>query len=519
MLDSTFFFSRNYAYDFISFFKFFSTINFYFILISLLFLSVVFYFTEYNFLVFYKKNHVVKKYIRFLLLVQILISFFFFLFSFFSYLYVLYTHSNLYINHNYYFPKLYSFLDLDFYFFNLFSTSLNFSIDFFGYSLIFLAYTVGLISLSILDTRIYWKNIKYLYTFNIFVLVVYFYASVSNLLLFFFFYEALLLPSFLFVYFISPSKRAVQASIYFIIWTQIGSVLVLIVFSYLTIVLNVYNFFSLKFVILSNIEAFFLYFLLFLGFGFKVPIWPFHYWLTKTHVEAPSGFSIYLSGFLVKSALFGFYKISSSFLVNVDTTIFLVLCFFSVFDSSLKMWGQTDLKKIAAYGTIQEMNLIYMALVLGDVFSIYCAVLFVLTHAYLSAFMFFMVDCIYKRFHTRSIVSINGIFSLCPNLAISILVMLVCFSGLPGTVKYTVEFLLFGGLMEYSLLFCFLIMVTANILGLIGFSKNWFNAIFGLKIKKVTYAVLDLTAKELLIVCILVFFLFYFSFFLNYFLM
>lgn len=181
------------------------------------------------------------------------------------------------------------------------------------------------------------------------------------------------------------------------------------------------------------------------------------------------------------------------------------------------MWGQTDLKKIAAYGTIQEMNLIYLALVLGDVFSIYCAILFVLTHAYLSAFMFFLVDCIYRRFHTRAVTSINGIFSLCPNLAISILCMLICFSGLPGTVKFSVEFLLFSGLLEYSLFFCILIMLVANVFGLIGFSKNWFNSLFGLKIKKVGYAILDMTAKELLLIFILIFFLFYFSFFLNYF--
>jgi formate hydrogenlyase subunit 3/multisubunit Na+/H+ antiporter MnhD subunit len=59
--------------------------------------------------------------------------------------------------------------------------------------------------------------------------------------------------------------------------------------------------------------------------------------LTKTHVEAPSGFSIYLSGFLVKSALFGFYKITTNLNLNFDSIIFIVLCFFSVFDASLKM--------------------------------------------------------------------------------------------------------------------------------------------------------------------------------------
>jgi hypothetical protein len=63
-----------------------------------------------------------------------------------------------------------------------------------------------------------------------------------------------------------------------------------------------------------------------------------------------------------------------------------------------------------------------------------------------------------------------------------------------------------------------LLMFVANVLGLVGFSKNWFNSIFGLKIKKISLSILDLTAREILIIFLIIFFLFYFSFFLNYFL-
>jgi formate hydrogenlyase subunit 3/multisubunit Na+/H+ antiporter MnhD subunit len=82
--------------------------------------------------------------------------------------------------------------------------------------------------------------------------------------------------------------------------------------------------------------------------------------LTKTHVEAPSGFSIYLSGFLVKSALYGFYKLTNILCGDFDTSIFITITMIGVIDASLKMWGQTDLKKLVAYGTIQEMNLIFL---------------------------------------------------------------------------------------------------------------------------------------------------------------
>jgi len=120
-----------------------------------------------------------------------------------------------------------------------------------------------------------------------------------------------------------------------------------------------------------------------------VPIWPLHYWLTKTHVEAPSGFSIYLSGFLVKSALFGFYKLTNILCGDFNTSFFITITMVGVIDASLKMWGQTDLKKLVAYGTIQEMNLIFLVFCWGDTNAISSGILFTVTHSFLSALMFF----------------------------------------------------------------------------------------------------------------------------------
>lgn len=96
-----------------------------------------------------------------------------------------------------------------------------------------MAYIVGIISFLALDIRIYWKNIRFIFICNFLVLVIYLFTITNDLLLMFLFYEAMLIPSFLFVYFISPYKRGIQASLYFLIWTQLGSLLVLCAISYL----------------------------------------------------------------------------------------------------------------------------------------------------------------------------------------------------------------------------------------------------------------------------------------------
>ena len=398
---------------------------------------------------------------------------------------------------------------------NLFLVYFEFSIDFFGIILLFLGYFVGILSLLALDNRIFWKNIKYMFSLNLFIIVVYFYVFSTNILMFFLFYELLMLPSFLIVYFVSPSRRAIQASLYFLIWTQVGSFLVLIVISYLITVVGSSSFFDIKLYNFSQFESFLIYFFLFMGFGFKVPLWPFHYWLTKTHVEAPAGFSMYLSGFLVKSAVYGFYKITNLLGNDVNTTLFSTICIVGVVDASLKMWGQTDLKKLVAYGTIQEMNLIYLTFCWGDTNAIVGGILFSATHGALSALMFYIVDCLQRRFNSRSVIEISGILQLTPMLGISIIIMCVLYAGLPGTLKFTCEFYIFCGLFEITPTLTLFVFFIANVLGLVGFSKCWFDAVFGMSLKNHKLAPFDLNTKELYIIYISISFLFIFLFFSN----
>lgn len=59
-------------------------------------------------------------------------------------------------------------------------------------------------------------------------------------------YECMLIPSFLFVYFVSPYKRGIQASLYFLIWTQLGSLLVLSSVAYIIYTTGQTSFLGLK---------------------------------------------------------------------------------------------------------------------------------------------------------------------------------------------------------------------------------------------------------------------------------
>lgn len=64
----------------------------------------------------------------------------------------------------------------------------------------------------------------------------YLYVSTENFVIFFLCYELFLLPSFLLIFLLSPNRRGVIASVYFLMWTQVGSF-----FVFLAIVLSVFT--------------------------------------------------------------------------------------------------------------------------------------------------------------------------------------------------------------------------------------------------------------------------------------
>lgn len=96
------------------------------------------------------------------------------------------------------------------------------------------------------------------------------------------------------------------------------------------------------------------------------------------------------------------------------------------------------------------MNLILLMFLIGDSSATICGMVFSAAHAFLSSLMFFIVDCIYRRFHTRSVYAVQGLLQKTPNLATLIIGMCVLYAGLPGTIKFSCEFYIFAMLAETS---------------------------------------------------------------------
>lgn len=441
-------------------------------------------------------NYISKK----LYFLSFILSFFFTIIIFILFYKNLLNDTYIY-NNNFKFEESYSLIDYTYLF-----KKLKLNIDIYGLIILLIAHFVAIISYSLLMKKSYWFSYKYIYICNFIILIIYIFTSTSDIITFFIAYELLLLPSILFIYYISPINSSLYACIHFLVWTQIGSIIILAVIGYIVTITNSTNFTSIINFNFTYIESNFLFFLIFVGFGCKIPIWPLYSWLLTTHVEAPTGFSIFLSGFLVKTAIYGFYKLTSLILINVgDTSVYLSWCVLGSIDASLKLWNQNDLKKLIAYCTVQEMNLIYSCFIIGDSQLVNIGFLFCVTHALLSALFFFLVDTVYIRNKTRNLLKLVGLFKLNPKLSWLIFLSCMIFSGIPGSLKFICEIIILTSYFEISRLLVIIMLFLINYAGILGFFKCWFGVLFGDKIKNNinnNRSKFDITRKEFNIIVI-----------------
>lgn len=150
-----------------------------------------------------------------------------------------------------------------------------------------------------------------------------------------------------------------------------------------------------------------------------------------------------------------------------------------VIDASLKMWAQVDLKKLVAYSTVQEMNLILFCFCLGNSVSAQLILLFVLAHTLLSTIFFGLVDSVYKRYGSRSVYAVKGVVQTLPLLAYVIFTCCLFFAGLPFTLKFVVEVYVFSQILHFNFFFLAVLIIICNWFGLVFFIKGWLGILFG----------------------------------------
>lgn len=318
----------------------------------------------------------------------------------------------------------------------------------------------------------------------------------DSIILFFMSYEMLLIPSFFILYKFAKTRRCVEAAYLMFFWTQFGALFLIFGFIYLFLVSDSSLFSVISNTVFTTFEVNFIFICCLIGFGVKLPIWPFYGWLPKAHVEASTNFSIFLSGVLVKFAFFGLMKCLIS--VELEPTFIYIYPFLVVgmVDASFKLFYQIDLKKLVAYSTVVEMHWLTMCIVSGQSNLMLANFCMLISHALLSTNSFLLVDAISRRFKTRMITEISGINFLCPKLFIAILINSLIFLGFPGSIFFISEFLFFSFFFDLFPIMCLFLIILLYLIAPTFFFRSWMNAMFGKSSCLMLSAPVDLSTRE-----------------------
>jgi NADH:ubiquinone oxidoreductase subunit 4 (subunit M) len=318
----------------------------------------------------------------------------------------------------------------------------------------------------------------------------------DSLIIFFFAYEMLLVPSFFILYKFAKTRRCVEAAYLMFFWTQFGALFLIFAFVYVFLVSDSSSFSLISLTYFSPFEVNFIFLCCLIGFGVKLPIWPFYGWLPKAHVEASTNFSIFLSGVLVKFAFFGFMK--CLFTLQLEPTFIYVYPFLTIgiVDAVFKLFYQIDLKKLVAYSTVVEMHWLTMCIVSGQSNLMLANFCMLISHALLSTNSFLLVDAIARRFKTRLITEVSGLNFLCPKLFLAALLNCLIFLGFPGSIFFVSEFLFFSFFFDLFPVMALFLIVLLYLLAPSFFFRSWVNLMFGKSKAFVRSAPADLTTRE-----------------------
>ncbi len=190
----------------------------------------------------------------------------------------------------------------------------------------------------------------------------------------------------------------------------------------------------------------FAFILAFLGFGAKAGLFPFHIWLPEAHPAAPSPISALMSGVMLKTAVYALIRSIFYVLISYQQIwwayVLISIGLISMLTGVLFSAIQTDMKRLLAYSSMENLGFIVLVLGLAILFYQYqefalagAALLIVLlhslSHALFKSLLFLSTGSILHATGERNIGKLGGLIQKMPWLSVCTLIGCFSMAGLP----------------------------------------------------------------------------------------
>jgi hydrogenase-4 component B len=204
-----------------------------------------------------------------------------------------------------------------------------------------------------------------------------------------------------------------------------------------------------------------LFALFFLGFGVKAGVIPLHVWLPEAHPAAPTSVSALMSAVLVTAGIYGLFRVCAFGLGVPDASWALALMAVGTLSAILGVLyalAQTDLKRLLAYSTIENVGIIVLGLGSSmmalahenpELAAVAAAasLIHVANHAIFKGLLFLGAGSVAMATGTRQIERLGGLLRRMPWTGLFFLIGALSISGLPLLNGFPSEWLTFQALL------------------------------------------------------------------------
>ena len=214
---------------------------------------------------------------------------------------------------------------------------------------------------------------------------------------------------------------------------------------------------------LSASQQNWLFWLFFIAFAIKMPVFPFHTWQPDTYEQSPTAVTMVLSGVMVKMGLLGVIRwLLPMFPLAVAKfdTLVIILSIAGILYASLLAIRQDDLKRLVAYSSIAHIGLMCATIFTTKQIGVEGVMIQMFNHGINVIGLWIVIELIEKQLGVRKISQLSGIAHKAPVLTIMLVVIGFANIALPLTNAFVGEFMMFSGLFQFNSWFAVVALVS-----------------------------------------------------------